>query len=274
MLKELIMFLLVAAIAYCVYLIITIPATGLDLREIPASFFQSINAIAIVIFAPFFAWLWTKLGNRNMEPASPFKQALGLFLLAVGYLVIAFGVKGLMPGVKVSMMWLIALYTIHTFGELCLSPIGLSMVNKLAPVKFASLLMGVWFLANATANKFAGQLSSLYPEQMISTELVAEVKSTFNFDILKPNVKGEDYNGTKAYTFEMLDYSKVQDKVERKNLVTLLETKGINKEKSFLGFNIKNLYDFFMIFVFMAGIASVILFFVSRKLVKMMNGIR
>lgn len=274
MLKELIMVLLIASIAYFVYLIVTIPATGLDLSVVPASFFQSINAIAIVIFAPFFAWLWTKLGSRNMEPASPFKQALGLFLLAVGYLVIAFGVKGLMPGVKVSMMWLIALYTIHTFGELCLSPIGLSMVNKLAPVKFASLLMGVWFLANATANKFAGQLSSLYPEQMVSTELVAEVKSTFNFDILKSNAKGEDYKGSTAYTFEMLDYSKITDKDERTKLVTLLETKGLNKEKSFLGFQVKNLYDFFMIFVFMAGIASVILFFVSKKLVKMMNGIR
>lgn len=274
MLRELVMLLLLASIGYLVYLMFSIPANGLDLREIPASFFQSINAIAIVIFAPFFAWLWTKLGSRNMEPASPFKQALGLFLLAVGYVVIAFGVKGLMPGIKVSMMWLIALYTIHTFGELCLSPIGLSMVNKLAPVKFASLLMGVWFLANATANKFAGQLSSLYPEQMISTQLVAEVKSSFNIDIVKPTAKAEDFKGTQAYTLEMIDYSKVTDKQERKNLVTLLETKGLNKEKSFLGFQIKNLYDFFMIFVFMAGIASVILFFVSRKLVKMMNGIR
>jgi len=188
--------------------------------------------------------------------------------------VIAFGVKGLMPGIKVSMMWLIALYTIHTFGELCLSPIGLSMVNKLAPVKFASLLMGVWFLANATANKFAGQLSSLYPEQMISTELVAEVKSTFNIDIVKANAKGEDFKGTKAYTLEMIDYSKITDKEQRKNLVTLLETKGLNKEKSFLGFEVKNLYDFFLIFIFMAGIASVILFLVSKKLVTMMHGIR
>jgi POT family proton-dependent oligopeptide transporter len=274
LMKELIMFLLFASIAYFIYLIATIPPTGIDLSEVPASFFQSINAIAIVIFAPFFAWMWVKLGSRNMEPPSPFKQALGLFLLAIGYLVIAFGVKGLMPGIKVSMMWLIALYTIHTFGELCLSPIGLSMVNKLAPVKFTSLLMGVWFLANATANKFAGQLSSLYPEQLIPTELVAEVKSTFNLDILKPNAKGEDFKGTKTYTLEMVDYSKIENKEVRKNVVTLIETKGLNKEKSFLGFNIKNLYDFFMIFVFMAGIASVILFFVSKRLVKMMNGIR
>jgi dTDP-4-amino-4,6-dideoxygalactose transaminase len=81
--------------------------------------------------------------------------------LAIGYLVIAFGVKGLDPSTKVSMVWLVSLYTIHTFGELCLSPIGLSMVNKLAPVKLASLLMGVWFLSTAAANKFAGTLADI-----------------------------------------------------------------------------------------------------------------
>lgn len=178
---------------------------------IPASAFQAINAIAIVLFAPVFVWIWGGLGKRNMEPASPYKQAIGLFLLAVGYLVIAVGVKGIEPGIKVSMMWLIGLYTIHTFGELCLSPIGLSMVNKLAPAKFASLLMGIWFLSTATANKFAGVLSGLYPEA--------------------------------------------------------------GKAKHFVGFEIASLYDFFMIFVVMAGIASLILFFLSKKLLKMMHGV-
>ncbi|HET6992049.1 MAG TPA: peptide MFS transporter, partial [Bacteroidia bacterium] len=133
---------------------------------VPASYFQSINAVAIVIFAPLFAALWTMLNKRNMEPASPYKQAYGLAFLAVGYLVIALGVNMIGPGDKSNMLWLIALYVIHTFGELCLSPIGLSMVNKLAPIKFASLLMGVWFVANATANKFAGMLSALYPEDV------------------------------------------------------------------------------------------------------------
>ena len=135
-------------------------------KSIPSSYFQSINAVAIVIFAPLFALLWTKLGSRNMEPASPVKQAIGLFLLAVGYFIIALGVKDLDPNIKVSMMWLVTLYTVHTFGELCLSPIGLSMVVKLAPVRFASLLMGVWFLSTASANKFAGDLSKLYPEEV------------------------------------------------------------------------------------------------------------
>lgn len=131
----------------------------------PASWFQSFNAVFVVLLAPVFAKLWVKLGAKNMEPASPVKQAIGLFLLSIGYLLIAFGVRGIEPGVKVSIMWLTGLYFIHTMGELCLSPIGLSMVNKLAPARFASLLMGVWYLANATANKLASTLAQLYPQQ-------------------------------------------------------------------------------------------------------------
>ncbi|MEO9384326.1 peptide MFS transporter [Chromobacterium phragmitis] len=131
---------------------------------IPASFFQSLNPISVVIFAPIFAWIWTKLGHKGMEPSSPAKMALGLFFLALGYLVIAFGVDGLAPGVKVSMLWLVSLYVLHTFGELSLSPIGLSLVVKLSPARFTGLMMGIWFLSSAAANKFAGTLSELYPD--------------------------------------------------------------------------------------------------------------
>src|SRR5690606_34696342 len=118
----------------------------------PASFFQSVNALFIVVFAPIAAWLWTYLGSKKMEPASPYKQSIGLFLLAIGYLFIAFGVKGIDPSMKLSMFWLIGLYWLHTMGELALSPIGLSMVVKLSPQKFTSLLMGIWFLSMATSN--------------------------------------------------------------------------------------------------------------------------
>lgn len=210
--KELFLLLLGSGVVLCFYGIIKLPAEGFTIKEVPASYFQSINAVAIVILAPLFALIWVFLGKRKLEPASPYKQSIGLFLLAVGYAVIAVGVKDVAPGVKVSMLWLFSLYIIHTFGELCLSPIGLSMVNKLAPVKFASLLMGVWFLSTAAANKFAGMLSALYPE-----------------------------NG---------------------------------KVTNFLGYHMANLYDFFMLFVFMAGFASIILFFLSRKLLKMMHGLR
>jgi POT family proton-dependent oligopeptide transporter len=132
--------------------------------ELPASLFQNLNAIFVVAGAPLMALVWTALGKRGAEPASPVKMAIGLALLAAGYLVMCFGVHNLQPGVKVSMFFLVALYFLHSAGELCLSPIGLSLVNKLAPAKFASLLMAVWFLANAAANYLAGYMSSLYPD--------------------------------------------------------------------------------------------------------------
>ncbi|WP_375418657.1 peptide MFS transporter [uncultured Hymenobacter sp.] len=128
------------------------------------SFFQLLNGLFVVICAPFMAMLWTALGRRNAEPASPVKMAIGLALLALGYVVMCFCVRDLQPGVKSSMIYLFVLYFLHSIGELCLSPIGLSLVNKLAPLKFSSLLMAVWFLANAGANYLAGYMSSLYPE--------------------------------------------------------------------------------------------------------------
>ncbi len=154
--------------------------------EMPASFFQSFNPVFVVLLAPLFSALWLKLGQKNMEPASPVKQSLGLLFLALGYLVIAFGVKGVEPGMKVSILWLSGLYFIHTMGELMLSPIGLSMVNKLAPIRFASLLMGVWYLSMATANKFAGMLSGLYPENGISPKhfMGYEIATMFDFFML------------------------------------------------------------------------------------------
>jgi POT family proton-dependent oligopeptide transporter len=174
---------------------------------VPASFFQSLNSIFVVTLAPVFAWFWVKLGKN--DPSSPTKMAIGLFLLALGYLWIAFGVKDVQPGVKVSMIWLTVMYLMHTSGELCLSPIGLSLVNKLAPIKFASMLMAVWFTANAFANYLMGILSKLYPE-------------------------GE-------------------------------------KAKVFLGYSIKNNYDFFMLFVIMSGLAAIILFIISSKLQYLMK---
>lgn len=179
--------------------------------EMPAAYFQSFNPIMIVTLAPLFAAFWSFLGRHGIEPSSPRKQAIGLFLLSMGYLFIAFGVKNVEPGVKVSMIWLTGLYLIHTMGELCLAPIGLSLVYKLSPARFSSLLMGVWYLSTSAANKFAGLLSGFYPEKGIS--------------------------------------------------------------KSFMGYPIENLYDFFMLFVFMSGTAAVILFLLSGKLQKMMKGI-
>jgi POT family proton-dependent oligopeptide transporter len=180
--------------------------SNLIFNEVPASFFQSLNSMYVVLFAPVFAWLWMKLGKY--EPSSPTKMAIGLLLLAIGYLWIGAGVKDISPGMKVSMIWLAGLYMMHTWGELCLSPIGLSLVNKLAPVKLVSLMMAVWFLANAFANKLAGQFSALYPD---------------------------------------------------------------GKTTSFLGYEMNNMFDFFMLFVILSGIASAILFMLTKYLQKLMN---
>lgn len=244
---------------------------------VPASFFQSVNAIAIVVFAPIFVWLWGVLGRKNMEPASPYKQAVGLFLLAIGYLVIAFGVKGLEPGVKVSMMWLLSLYTIHTLGELCLSPIGLSMVNKLAPVKFASLLMGVWFLSTAAANKFAGTLSELYPEAVVAIADVESVESAKTLQLFPEGFEktnAPEINGQKVIPFERVNFAAAKDETVKAEIIKELTSKQVENVKKFMGLSIANLYDFFMLFVGMAGVASIILFILSKKLIHMMHGVR
>lgn len=212
---------------------------------VPTSFFQSLNSLFVVSFAPLFAWLWIKLGKR--EPASPTKMAWGLLLLAIGYFWIATGVKDVSANVKVSMMWLIGMYALHTWGELCLSPIGLSLVNKLAPLKFASLLMAVWFLANAAANKLAGVLSTLYPPGMSEIKKAAEQHINLEGILAK----------TVAPTTE--------------EIAKLNELKIPFEYKSVLGFEINNLNEFFMLFVFMAGTASLILFLLTKKLQKMMH---
>ena len=132
--------------------------------EMPTSYFQSFPAIFVVLLAPVMNLLWDTLGRFGHEPSSPMKQAIGLAFLSLGYWVIAQGVKDVQPGMKVSMLWLTSLYFIHTLGELCLSPIGLSLVSKLSPKHLASLLMGVWFLSTAVSNMLAGQLATLYPD--------------------------------------------------------------------------------------------------------------
>jgi len=131
--------------------------------NIPSSWFQSVNPFVIVVFAPIFAWMWTRLGQANREPSTALKMVIGLALLATGFLFMVLGGSRADTGVLVSPFWLVAAYALHTMGELCLSPVGLSYVTKVAPVKFASLLMGVWFLANAAANKIAGALAAFTP---------------------------------------------------------------------------------------------------------------
>ncbi|WP_418357242.1 peptide MFS transporter [Shewanella basaltis] len=147
--------------------------------EVPTTWFQSLNAMFIVLFAPVIASIWVKLGKN--EPNSPVKFALGLFFLAIGFLFMIGAVleMGGDASVKSSMWWLVGAYFFHTMGELCLSPIGLSMVTKLAPLRIVSLMMGAWFLFIAAANKIGGLVGSLIGHGGAVEEQLANAMAIF-----------------------------------------------------------------------------------------------
>jgi len=131
----------------------------------PSSWWQSLNALLIVVFAPVFAWLWIKLAKSGKEPSSPMKFAIGLFLLGLGFAVLAFGAT--LTGsadspMRVGTVWLFTTYLLHTLGELCLSPVGLSTMTKLAPRQVAGQMMGVWFLAAAMGNFIGGMIAGQF----------------------------------------------------------------------------------------------------------------
>ena len=132
----------------------------------PSSWFQSANALFIIAFAPVFAWLWLTLGSR--EPASPTKFAFGLIGAGLGFIVLVPAAMASSDGSQVSPLWLIGTYLIHTWAELCLSPVGLSSMTKLAPARIASLMMGVWFLGASVGNYIAGQMAGFYEEMPLN----------------------------------------------------------------------------------------------------------
>jgi proton-dependent oligopeptide transporter, POT family len=127
--------------------------------EMPAEWFQSFNSFFIFIFAPFFAWIWVALAKRNLNPSAPAKFAWGVMLMGSGFLVMAGASVIVAHGQKVLPYWLIMTYLLHTFGELCLSPVGLSYYTKLAPKRFAGQLMGMWFLAMSLGNLAASLIA-------------------------------------------------------------------------------------------------------------------
>jgi POT family proton-dependent oligopeptide transporter len=126
---------------------------------IPTGWFQSFNSIFIVLFAPFFAWIWIALARRNLNPSAPAKFALGVMLMGSGFLVMAAAATIVAHGSQVLPYWLIMTYLFHTFGELCLSPVGLSYYTKLAPKRFVGQMMGMWFLATSLGNLVAGLIA-------------------------------------------------------------------------------------------------------------------
>jgi POT family proton-dependent oligopeptide transporter len=129
----------------------------------PSSWFQSMNSMFVWMLAPVFAWLWIRLGSR--EPSTPIKFSLGLLLVGAGFAVLVVASQLAAGGVQVSPLWLTVVYLLHTCGELCVSPVGLSAMTKLAPARICGLMMGIWFLATSVGNFIAGRLAGFY-EQM------------------------------------------------------------------------------------------------------------
>lgn len=161
-------------------------------KEIPAGTLQSVNALFIILFAPLFGWLWIKLGKN--DPSIPFKFGTGLVLLGAGFAYLAWGSSLLTNGLeKLGLHWLVITYLLHTFGELCLSPVGLSSVTKLSPARFVGQMMGTWFLASALGNLIAGlvggQLEAMPMNELFGlVALVVAVAGGF-FLIFTPLIK-------------------------------------------------------------------------------------
>jgi proton-dependent oligopeptide transporter, POT family len=131
--------------------------------EIPSAWSQSINSFFVLALSPLLAWVWLRLGAAQREPSTPSKMGIGLLCMGAGFMLLQLGGGIADGGVKVSPAWLISAIALQTVGELCLSPLGLSYVTRVAPVQFGALLMGVWFMAIAAGNKLAGFLAGFTP---------------------------------------------------------------------------------------------------------------
>ncbi|MEY2828853.1 MAG: hypothetical protein RIQ33_711 [Bacteroidota bacterium] len=218
--------------------------------NMPPSMVQIFNGLFVFSFAFPFSMLWDKLRAKNLEPISTMKQAMGLGLIAISYVIIAFNVKDLGNSGLLAIKWLILLYLIQTFAELCLSPIGLSLVGKLAPKRFASLLFGVFFLSNAAGYALAGTLGALIP------------------------ATGDKF---KKATELGIDLQAVLDKTitpTAEQLKLLADNQIADAYPVFVGFTIHNLFEFFMVFVVLCGVASAVLFALTPVLKKMMHGVK
>lgn len=218
--------------------------------NMPPSMVQIFNGLFVFSFALPFSMLWDKLRASGKEPISPVKQSIGLALIALSYFILAFNVKDLGTSGLLDIKWLILMYLIMTFAELCLSPIGLSLVGKLSPKRFASLLFGVFFLSNAAGYALAGTLGSIIP------------------------ATGDKFIKAKELGIEL---QPILDKTVTPTTeqLQLLETNHISASNPvFASFEIHNLFEFFMVFVVLTGLAAVILFALTPVLKKMMHGVR
>ncbi|HHN78941.1 MAG TPA: MFS transporter, partial [Phycisphaerales bacterium] len=146
----------------------------------PATWYQSVNALTIVLCAPIFSVLWVWLDKRNANPSTPMKFAFGLWLLGLSFIAMVFGALDAKDGLA-GPHWLLITYIVYTWGELCLSPVGLSMITKLAPKRLQSLMMGIWFLSLAGSNFLAGWVAA-FSEKFLPGEDGTPAKYTFFLD--------------------------------------------------------------------------------------------
>jgi len=130
--------------------------------EIPTGWLQSVQPLCVILFAPAFSALWISLARRSLNPAAPLKFAFGLLLMGLGFLFMVKAAGIAAGGTKSPVYWLVLTYLVHTFGELCLSPVGLSTVTKLAPARFVGQMMGVWFLASSLGKLTAGLIAGTF----------------------------------------------------------------------------------------------------------------
>jgi len=128
---------------------------------LPAGMFQALNPFFIVVFAPIFAFFWAYLGKKNIEPNAGIKFAMAILLVGIGFLALVLGAKFADSSFKVNLIFLVLMYLCHTFGELCLSPVGLSMVSRLSLARIAGLMMGIWFLSSSLAGYVSGLIAGL-----------------------------------------------------------------------------------------------------------------
>jgi POT family proton-dependent oligopeptide transporter len=147
--------------------------------DVPAEWFQTLGPVFVISLAPLFATLWVALARAGREPSIPVKFGLALILLASGFVVMSAASRGLSLGGKVWPTWLITTYLLHTFGELCLSPVGLSAVTKLSPRRLVGQMMGIWFLATSLGNLLAGLLAGKFNPASISNWPLLYLKTAF-----------------------------------------------------------------------------------------------
>ncbi|WP_349293779.1 peptide MFS transporter [Flavobacterium gelatinilyticum] len=218
--------------------------------SMPPSMVQIFNGMFVVILAVPFSVLWDTLRAKGKEPISPVKLAAGLVIISISFLMIATQVSYIGTSGLLLVKWLILLYFLNTCAELCLSPIGLSLVGKLSPKRFASLLYGVFFLSNASGYALGGTLGSILP------------------------ATGDKFAKAKELG---IDLQAVLDKTitPTAEQIALLDHHQISAQNPvFAGFEIHNLYEFFMVFVVLTGIAAILLFALTPLLKKLMHGVR